>query len=278
MSIAFSKNGFRRFTLHELERYEIACAFSFLIRHIIQGIRYSLSIIQCMRAFNNEWHIWCWVSVLYSNGGCQIYLGSDSSPQTCVQNVNKLGIQISLWYLIQSTIFEYYTQYKMAKKVTAEIVQQSLDKLTIYLSPYLSLANTAMINYIVDDSWTHEIPKSIQSEICSEESALEAINLFWRIHDRSKTTVATDNFNSYSKYLKESEAHSLDALSDLWITPEALKQQLASVSNESGLHVKGYMSEKKAHEVLNPLWYWECESNACMFLGRNCVRCDIHHL
>lgn len=138
----------------------------------------------------------------------------------------------------------------MTARVTVHCVQQHLDKLIQYLNPYSSLANTAMINFIVDDLWTKEVPKSIQHEINSEEAAHEAVNIFWQIHNESSTaTVADDKYHNYRLYLEKSRAHHLDAMPNLWITPEVLKQQLSSDSLDNGLTVKGHMSDKKMHEV-----------------------------
>lgn len=143
----------------------------------------------------------------------------------------------------------------------AKCIELHLERLIRYLEPYLSLANTAMINFIVDDLWLKELPKEIQTEIDGDAAADEAMELFWRMHaegfDAAAVATNGDKFPNYRRYIEESMAHHLDALTDIWRTPEWLKQQMDIGADDNALSIRGHMSEKKAHEVCDCIQLFE---------------------
>lgn len=148
-------------------------------------------------------------------------------------------------------------KHEMASKLTTQLLQQNLENIITYINPYLPLANTAMINYIIDNLWVKNIPDSIQDEIKCTADAIEALNIFWSMKCISSTPVNSLKFDSYCQYLNHNYSNSLNALSDLWISPETLKANLLKNVKENSLNVKGFMSEKKAHEVcINISYIW----------------------
>lgn len=137
----------------------------------------------------------------------------------------------------------------MASKITAQLLQQHLDNIITFISPYLALANTAMINYIIDDLWVKNIPKDIRGEIKCTADIAEAFTLYWSMKYISSTPINLVKFSNYCQYLNDTHSNSLNALPHLWISPDFLKSSLLNDIGENLLNVKGFMSEKKAHEV-----------------------------
>lgn len=139
----------------------------------------------------------------------------------------------------------------MSTKLIASLVRQHLEDTVEYLHPYLSFANTALINYIVDDLWLEQVPKSIQNEIKCEDDVQKAVDLFWSLMDKSTVSIDCTCFPNFCKYVNDSNRRCLDELPDLWITPGTLKKSICTCSaiNERGFNLNGFMSTKKTHEV-----------------------------
>lgn len=137
----------------------------------------------------------------------------------------------------------------MPSKLTSSTIQNSLEQIINHLRPYLSLANCHMVNYIVDDLWLKMVPMDIQSEIKCENTALSAIEQYWKMKEISDQSIGAHEFTGFCKYLLEAQRNCLEELDHLWITPEKLKSKLNCESENDILRIKGFMSEKKMHEV-----------------------------
>lgn len=136
-------------------------------------------------------------------------------------------------------------------EVTIPLLQKHLKATLDFLTPFLPMANSHMVTYLTDNLWKRNISLEIQQEIQSEADIRDAIDIFWNHLDANHNSAAideTDKFQYFRKFLSNSKQCYLDRLTDVWITPDELNQQL-NKDSKNVVTVRGFMSSKKNHEV-----------------------------
>lgn len=118
-----------------------------------------------------------------------------------------------------------------------------------YLNPLLSMANCHMVTYLTHNLWKEYIPKEIQREIQSKDDLERATDIYWmHLRNTENDFSAADEFKYFRTFLAGSNQHCIDSLTDVWISPDQLKEKLRCKVDDA-LPIKGFMSTKKTHEV-----------------------------
>lgn len=135
-------------------------------------------------------------------------------------------------------------------EVTAQLIQNHLRTTMERLMPLLSFANAPMVKFLTENLWEHMIPPEIQHEIETPSDIQSAVDIFWsHLNEESFNKDKSDKFKHFRAFLANNRQNHLDNLRDVWITPEKLKQ-IFDTQRSSPLPIKGFMSTKKNHEVI----------------------------
>lgn len=136
-------------------------------------------------------------------------------------------------------------------EVTTQILQNHIRCTLDKLVPLLGMANAPMVTYFTGNLWKTHVPHEIQQEIQTTADIKEAVEIYWQHLDLELHEIEVkDKFTHFRAFLKSARHCHLDNLQDVWVTPEKLKQIFDNQHN-SPLAIKGFMSTKKNHEVIN---------------------------
>lgn len=111
------------------------------------------------------------------------------------------------------------------------------------------MANCHIVTFITGKLFEKHVPLPIQREIKSLQDMENAMHIYWN-HMQADETEAV-GFEHLRRYLADMRCHTLDKIDNVWIKPDELKSIIGSERNEL-LNIKGFMSEKKNHEVSEP--------------------------
>lgn len=139
-------------------------------------------------------------------------------------------------------------------EVTVQLLQNHLRNTMERLMPLLSFANAPMVKFLTENLWEQMIPHEIQQEIQTPSDIQSAVEIFWsHLNEESFNNNNNDKFKHFRAFLANNHQSHLDNLRDAWITPEKLKQ-IFDTQRNSPLPIKGFMSTKKNHEVIQ-FWH-----------------------
>lgn len=136
----------------------------------------------------------------------------------------------------------------MVNKATTGMVRSHLDKCWRFLEPFLPMANCHMVTFITNKLYEKYVPPAIKDELKSMANIDAATDIYWNHLNEKENKSKIDGFDCLRKHLAEMRDHTLDRIDNVWITPDELKAAIGCEPNDL-LNVKGFMSEKKNHEV-----------------------------
>lgn len=132
--------------------------------------------------------------------------------------------------------------------MSSEIVRNRLEKCLRFLRPFLPMTNCHMVTFITDKLYEKHVPSAIQREMKSLQHIDEAMDVYWNHLNEKAEETKIAGFENLQKYLADMRCHSLDKIDNVWITSDELKMAIGCKTNDL-LTIKGFMSEKKNHEV-----------------------------
>lgn len=117
----------------------------------------------------------------------------------------------------------------------------ALEKVLKYLDPFLTFANSHMVDFYTNNLYEKYVPFEIREEINNLNSN-EVLDAFWNTNDEC---IALNN------HIKHSREHTLHNLPHICLDLHELEGKLKNMgcNNLSGLQMNSFMSSKKSHEV-----------------------------
>lgn len=144
----------------------------------------------------------------------------------------------------------------MVNKTTSQMVRNHLDKCWRFLMPFLPMANCHMVTFITNKLYEKYVPLAIKDEMKSMSHIDAAMEIYWNHLNEKENESNIDGFDCLRKHLAEMREHTLDRIDDVWITPDELQTAIGCKASDL-LNVKGFMSEKKNHEVSSAEFAWK---------------------
>lgn len=136
----------------------------------------------------------------------------------------------------------------MINKTSIEIVRNHLDQCLLFLTPFLPMTNCHMVTFITDNLYEKYVPPTIQNEMKSTLHIDQAMDIYWNHLNEKAEESKFASFKYFQNHLADLRRHTLNQIDNVWITPEELKVAIGCKTNNLQ-NIKGYMSEKKNHEV-----------------------------
>nr|XP_018910524.1 PREDICTED: methyltransferase-like protein 25 [Bemisia tabaci] len=133
---------------------------------------------------------------------------------------------------------------------TKEVLRKKLEDMIHYLTPFLPLVNSHVVNFITDNQWDNTVPENLRAEF-STKGFENITNLLWRYHD-DPTCLSDDVSNSpLVQHFIEAQKMSLTSQPNLCLSLNDLQTKLASLhcKEHTNLKISRLMSEKKSYEV-----------------------------
>lgn len=122
-------------------------------------------------------------------------------------------------------------------------LQCRLDDLIKFLTPYMSLINCHMVNYLTDDYWNEFVPQSLRAELATPVDVQQAIEILF-----SNNSTDLQQLPALAQFWEISKRQRLSSSSELLTNVEQL-DQLLNAQMQTQLNIKEFMSAKKCHEV-----------------------------
>ena len=122
-----------------------------------------------------------------------------------------------------------------------DVVIRKIDEIVQYLEPNRKFINAHMVDFLVTNHWDRFIPKHIQQEIKTNQDIDEAIEIFWNQNDNQQKW---HKYPAFQEFLVNSKKHQLVN----YFSIDEAKNYLKFM-DKNCLNTKGFMTEKKSHEV-----------------------------
>lgn len=136
-----------------------------------------------------------------------------------------------------------------ATEVTIPLLQKHLRATLDFLTPFLPMANGHMVTYLTECLWDKHVPADIRQEIQTESNVNEAMEVYWKhLAANAESMEEQKSYGQFRCFLSNAKQYYLDRFTDVWITPDELNQRLHSKQFKN-MSIKGFMNEKKNHEV-----------------------------
>lgn len=165
-------------------------------------------------------------------------------------------------------------------EITVQLLQNHIRNTMERLVPLLVIANAPMVSFLTENLWKKLVPEDVQREIQTPSDIKSAVDIFWtHLDEDANNRENSDRFKHFRAFLSNTRQNHLDNLHDVWITPEKL-MQIFDTQRNSPLPIKGFMSTKKNHEVVELFIYFFCikgQANfiLCILNGCSNFRCTL---
>lgn len=132
--------------------------------------------------------------------------------------------------------------------ITTTMIEQRLERLSVFLKPYLNFINCHMVNYFTDNHWEKLISKELRNEI-NEAGCLD--NLVQTLINNGYCSDLNNQYPLLAKLMESTRSNTLFEMSDICLTIDNFRESVLprDLQHRNPLPIKEFMSPKKNHEV-----------------------------
>lgn len=132
--------------------------------------------------------------------------------------------------------------------ISRHVVQNSLENLVSFITPYLPLVNSHMVGFITEKHYQTFIPDPIQIEIINAPTYDTILNVFWQ-----NTSLEDSKYPEIRKFLRSLDDLLKINLDNVCVGPDRLSTELQDLGfaqdTKNRLEINEFMTAKKKHEV-----------------------------